>query len=779
MSRTQILRATAFALAISTWVSAQTLTVNGSTSHANLPLDPSVTHALVLTGPAGVPFHWIADQDPGPSTVGPVTLPVGITPATIDVGMGMPFPATGTAQVSLTIGDLALVGQTFYSVGVFLDPSGVLVSNGVSLTFVLPGADAGPDAATFVDQAVTLDGSAMLNAAGVIPTGTNPTWAVTSAPGGAAPQLQNAQGAFPVFSTDTAGSYTVELQTLGPNGLATDQATVEVYDVQFASATDGSFVSGSVTLDGTIDGPSFSSFAVNGGAASTVGNAFAAGTLTPVGIMNPITASISTTSGQVIERTITVINGVSAPVGSLGVPGTALRMNGPALDAIEPPVEAALAQLPLNTLFTAVPTIPLIPTGAFTANLTFTGASFDPTTVDFDLFPSNCAIGVAITLNTLSITADITGTQLFGGAYSETATITADSVVISGDMIIGTNAQGEAEITLQNTSASFVNFNMQVTGILGLFIGLIEPLVETALATAFESALLVIPSALNPLLAGLALSVDLSASGIPMVVDLPINSVCYDADGLTLANDFQATPTQTSPSAPAITDYLTTAGSVPTFGPTTAINGVAYDFALGIDDELMNQSLAALTIAGALDLDLSDLGGSPLTAGALALTLPGAGFDAFPASTPVTLRVRQTTAPAVVFAATGDAASLLVGNQRLIFLAEPAAGVQVPVLEAGITASAALTISIDPTVGALTITPGAATVSPTSGGTIAGANPTAALGGLNGIVTQVLPLITQPLSGIPLPFTGASGGVVEVSVPGASPSMLITWLDLP
>ena len=163
----------------------------------------------------------------------------------------------------------------------------------------------------------------------------------------------------------------------------------------------------------------------------------------------------------------------------------------------------------------------------------------------------------------------------------------------------------------------------------------------------------------------------------------------------------------------------------------------------------------------------------------IAMILPGAGFDAFPASTPVTLRVRQTTAPAIAFSATGDAASLRIGNQRLIFVAEPAAGIQVPVLEVGVTTSAALTITIDPTAGSLTLTPGTITVTATAGGAIAGANATGALGGINSIVQQIVPLITQPLSGIPLPFTGAGGSVVEVSVPGASPSMLLTWLDIP
>lgn len=779
MFRNRLLRASLLVLVLSVVVTAQTLTVNGSTTHANLPLDATLTHTLVLTGPAGVPYHWVADQDPGPSTVGLATFPVGVTASTIYVGWGNPFPATGIDQVAFSVADYSLAGLTWYSAGIFVAPGGPLVSNGVSLTFVMPGADAGPDAATFVDQPVTLDGSGNLNGAGVLPSGTNPTWVVIGAPGGSNPQLENAQGVFPVFTADTAGTYTVELQTMGPSAFSADQVTIEVFDVQFASATDGAFVSGPVTLDGTIDGPAFASLDVNGASATVTGNAFSAGTLTPTGVMNPMTASVTTMSGQVLERTITVINGASAPMGTLATPGTAMRLNGTSLDGLEPPVEAVLAVLPLNQLFTAIPTIPLIPTGAFTANLTFTGASFDPSTVDFDLYPSSCAIGVAITLNSLSITADVTGTQLFGGAYTETATITADSVTISGDMVIGTNAQGGVELTMQNTGTTFVNFNMQVTGVLGLFFALLEPLVETALGTAMESTLSLIPTTLNPLLAGLALSIDLSPTGVPLQVDLPVNSVCYDTDGITVVNDFLATPTQSSPNAPVITDYLTTVGAVPSFGQTTPVNGVAYDLALGLDDELLNQSLAALTLAGGLDQDLVDLGGMPLTAGSLATMLPNAGFDAFPATTPVTLSLRQTTSPAVVFSSTGDAASLHIGNQRLMFLAEPAVGVQVPVLEVGVTVSSGLTITIDPTGGSLTLTPGPLTVNASAGGSIAGAGASGVLSGINGIVQQVVPTVTQPLNAIPLPFAAAGGGVVEVSVPGPSQSMLVTWLDNP
>ncbi len=760
-------------------VGAQQLTINGSTTHANLPLDGALTHTLTLTGPGNTPFHWIADQDPGPTVTGGVSIPVGITPATIDIGLGLPFAPSGSAAVAFTVADLSLVGVTYYSAGVFLTPTGTVVSNGVSMTFVLPGADAGPDAATFVNQGVALDGSGILNGAGQVPAGANPLWIVTGAPAGSNPQLQDAQSAYPTFSADAPGAYTVELQVSLPGGLSADQVQVDVFDVQLSGTSDGAFVTGPVSLNGTADGPGIASLEINGAPVSLAGNAFSGGTLTPADVMNPITATVTTAAGQVIERTITVINGSSAPIGSIGSPGAATRLAGVSLDLLEPPVELALGALPLNQVFTAIPTIPLIPSGLLTANLTFTGASFDPATVDFDLFPTSCAIGMATTLNSLSITADITGTQLFGGPYSETATITADSVIISGEMVVGSNAQGGVEVTIQNTDATFVNFNASMTGVLGLFVGLLEPLIEGALEAALESSLNLIPTTLNPLLSGLVISVDLSTTGVPLQVDLPINSVCYDAAGLTLVNDFRATPTQTSPSAPALTGYLTTTGGVPIFGPVTPVNGAAYDFALGIDDELLNQTFAALTTAGALDLDLGAVGGTAMTAGMAATMLPGAGFDRFDPGTPVTVEVRQTTAPAVTFSATGDAASLSLGNLRLVFTAAPNPGDRVPVLETGVTAHSALTVTIDPTTGTLSITPGATTVTSTAGGAMAGGDAVAALVGIDGIVQQILPLLTQPLNAIPLPFTNVGGGVVEISVPSSGPSMLVTWLDAP
>ena len=467
--------------------------------------------------------------------------------------------------------------------------------------------------------------------------------------------------------------------------------------------------------------------------------------------MNPITARLTTQTGQVLEKTVTVINGPSAAIGSLGAPGTVFRIGGATLDGLEPPVELALAALPLNQIFTAIPPIPIIPTGFFTATLTFTGANFDPNTVDFDIFPSNNAIGISLTLNTLAITADLTGTA-FGGGYSETASITADSVIVSGELVIGSNAQGGIELTMQNTSAQLTNFNMNVTGVLGFFFGLLSPLVEGAFETALTGLLDLVPQALNPLLGGLVLSVDLTPTGIPMMVDFPLNGVFYDTEGMTLANDFRATATSLSPTAPALTEYLSVAGTVPAFAATTPVNMVPFDLAAGLGDDVLNQALAELVRNGTLELDVGGtLGTLALTATAMDLVLPGAGFDRFPADAPVSVEVRHTTAPAVTFSPTGnDMASLHLGNALLTFLVE-SNGTDVPVLSIGTSAQTGLSIMVDPVAGTLTITPGTLTVEATVRGALAGVDATTSLAGVSTVVQQILPLITGPLSNLPLP----------------------------
>jgi len=697
--------------------------------------------------------------------------------------MGQPFPAGGTG-FTFTASSPSLVGLTLYSAAVYLDQGAIVASNGISFTFVATGANAGPDAVALTNEEVTLDGSGLLDpGTGQLPSGTTVQWSIAGSPPGSNPSIRNSQGAFGVFSSDIAGTYAVDLQINGPGGLSGDQVDVMVYDVTFASPVDGAFTSSPVSVSGSVSGPGIASLEINNQSTAINAGSFNAGTLTPTGLMNPITASLTTATGKVLERTITVINGTGAPVGSLASPGTAIRIGGATLDGLEPAIELLLQTLPLNQVITTIPPVPLVPSGLFTATLQFTGASFDPTSVDFDIYPLNNAIGISMTLNQLQITADVTG-DIFGAPYSETMTISADSVVLSGEMVIASNANGVLEVTMQNSSVTLTNFNLSVTGALGLFQGLIEPLVQTGLETALAGILSSIPQALNPLLANVVLSVDLTASGIPMTVDFPLNGVFYDMDGFTIANDFQAMSTSLSPNAPQITDYLTTVGSVPGFGTSTPINMVPFDIAAGLNDETLNQSLAEFVRNGVLELDVTGslgtgTGAIALTAGALNVLLPGTGFDRFDANAPGEVSVRWTTAPATTFSPTGtEMAELHIGN-ALVTISVDEGGTSVPVLSLGASVQAGLTIVVDPAAGTLTITPGTATVATSLRGSLAGTDPGGAPINAVQIIQQLLPLITGPLSSIPLPGTGLGGAVVEISVSGANPDTLTTYVDLP
>jgi hypothetical protein len=291
----------------------------------------------------------------------------------------------------------------------------VTLTNAISLTITAPGAKAGSDGAALVGQAIALDGAGMLQSNGVLLPGISPTWTVLDAPGGSNPTLIENQGAIPIFTADAPGRYVVSVSTPTSQGISQDECIIDVYQVIVTSLLDGQFAQGTVNLQGSVAGPlSVQQLHINGVAAPLTGTTFQANNLPLTSAIQALTARLTLVSGQVLEHTISVINGVGLPIGQSADIGAATRLQGVNLDFIEAPIELILGALPLNTIFTAIPTVPIINSPPFlTASFTFTSATIDPD-VDLDLFPSTSGgIGLSVTYTNLVITANVTG-AIFG-----------------------------------------------------------------------------------------------------------------------------------------------------------------------------------------------------------------------------------------------------------------------------------------------------------------------------------------------------------------------------
>ncbi len=777
-------------LLFATQLLAQTLTVNGSTTHADIYLGSFPT--FQLTGPAGAPFYWIFSDSPGPFIAGPVSIPVGPGTGFVDLGGGQPFVATGQVGFNFEVPTsfTSLVGVTLYSAAIFVDPNapgGLVPSNGISFTFRIGTASAGPDAATLVNKPVGLDGSGNRDQQGNLPAGITFDWQVVSGPAGAAPALTSSTSEFASFKPDLPGTYVVRLNVGGGVPYGTDTVVIDAYDINFTSPVDGSFGNGTTNVSGTVTGPTPQSARLNGSAIAIQGNgAFNGGTLAPQGPgpgMSAITLELTAPSGQKVAKTVSVLIGTGQAITSPASPASALRVNGITFDPLEGPIAQVFGTIDFNSVIAAIPAIPLLtvpgPFGITLLSVTAdpTGFTYDPTVL-VDFFPgANGAVGLSITFTNVVITSNMTGV-IFNAPYNETATITATSAVITGNIAFVQGANG-MQAQVQGATTTLNGFAFTVTGALGNVsqIGTIQQLFRTAIQTALAATLQLLPPLINPLIAQFNnFAFDLSAQGIPLSMAFAAHSLFYDAAGLTVGLNVALTPTATNPDAPALTQYRTTPGVLPTFGATTPVQNNAYTIGVGLNDDTLNVFFASLTATGGLNLDVNGqlgTGGTaiPLTAGSLATALPQAGFEKFAAATPVVLHVRHTTAPSFTLAQSAQSqGTFYLSNVKMSFDAI-VDGNEVPVFAMGFSASTSIQFVVDPQTGALTIQPGTITATATSDVNFPGFDGTSATATLGPVVTAVITSLFQPFSSIPLP--GAQGGVIQEI--GIANDWLITY----
>jgi hypothetical protein len=772
-------------------LSAQTVIVNGSTTAAAVPLGGTL--AVSVSGTAYAPHWWGFSTNPGPIVAGPLTIPIGYGPTFIDVGMGSPLPANGLRQESVPVPQGPYYGPDWwYSAAVVAAPAapmGFTASNGVAFRFADPFTNAGADGATLVNEALTLDGSLTRDpSTGQIVPGTNLQWAITAAPVGAIASLSHANSEFPVFTTSMAGVYTITLQTQGPNGFGEDSCTVHVWDLRFTAPAGGWFSTVPVGVTGLMIGPPAQSFTVDGNPVGTLGILFSAGNITPTGTLRTITARVEAPSGAFVTRSATLTQGVGVSGASWNASGVVLRLSSAGLDGFEPTLQQQLAGMDLNTMIQALPNVNAVNAWpAATATVNPNGGSFNTTNVGFDWWPTASGINFNLTLHNVVMYSTVFG-EIFFINYSEPAVITASSAVLTGVINIAPGAGNAVTASVSNLNATLNGFYYSMGGVLNTItqLSLIQDAIRSSVESAIEGMGPSIPSYINPLLAAFTLTSNLNQYGIPMIVEFPIAQVVHDTSGGTLRNNFRATVTATDPITGQFTNYRGTSSTViPSFGATTP-SGTVYDMALAINDDVLNLLLLQLTRSGTLNLDVTGTVGTPpnnliLTAQAMDLLVPGAGFGLFPPTANVRVRMRHVSAPTIVFTpGTTRQGTLFISGTELSADVETAPGVFKPIFAASLNGDCGISLDINTASNTLVIVVHGPTLqlTPVMRRSFPGTDPTASLTGLAQVMQFLLPMVVGPLAQIPVPSTPVGNPVVlSVSGQPAAPDYLNAWMN--
>ncbi len=775
---TSFLRLVLIAAFSATSLAAQSHLINGSTN-ALVPVNSTMT--ATLSGQPNQLHWWLVDVSPGPVMVYGVNIALGFTPALLDLGIAT-LDANGQRSISVGIvDDPALHGLSLHSCALFLDPAApaqFTASNGVSFTFLDDGASAGGDAATFVGEPVTLDGSGNLDpGTQALPPGASITWSVIDAGSALNAHFLDSNAVFPQFVADGPGTVLARCYVQGGGVAATDDVRIDVFALNLTSPVDNGFASGSVAVTGQLLGAAGSALSLDGQGVILAGNgAFSAGNTPLTGRVTEFHFVASAPTGASAGKVITVTNGVGQARDGFQTPGAFLRIGGVTLDALEPLIAQALGAISLDPIVAAIPPIPVVNTAFFSATIDPLGATHDPAVL-VDFFPSPTGIGLSVTWNNVVITSAITGSFIFV-PYAETATISTTSVVLTAELQLTSNSSGALVANLANRNATLNGFSFTVTGAIGGLsqIGLIQTAISTVVELALETALDAVPLALNPLLSMIVLQAPLP--GTPLSIGFPLETVTYDPAGLVIATRFRALTNTVATTAPDIPLIWGSTGATPAFGATTPAAALPFDHAMGISDGALNQTLATLTVAGMLDMPLSLASLNVVDAGTMALLVPGAGFESFDSSTPVSARISARAAPVVEFT-TGTAhhGTVRIAHLRLEVLA--GATGEVPVLTTSASITAGISFSADPVTGVMTFSVANAAASVSLLENLAGYDASGSVAALNSLALLAAQQVLASLSGIALPTLGTAGGIAEVSVHPANPHLAGIYIDIP
>jgi hypothetical protein len=380
------------------------------------------------------------------------------------------------------------------------------------------------------------------------------------------------------------------------------------------------------------------------------------------------------------------------------------------------------------------------------------------------LTPGNGTLNGSVTLQNLELDFWVTG-EVFAINYSETATLTTSSATVSLDGTVTLN-NAVFSTSTSNVNTSLSNVTLQPGGVItsfaSLFTSSITPMIESAMSTTISG---VFPSLMDDYLNTMPSEWDLLlTAGIDGALDFEPEAIVFTSGAFRIDMAAGAHAYSVAPGAPNYSRTFTTPTTPPTLG-NTAPNGGAYDFAVAVSTDALNQAGAAMLETGLMNLHYSgqlDIMGTPLdmNAGNMIFLFPGIGFEKFDPAAIVYMNVKPTAPPvAKLGSPNGDLGQILVSDLEVELVVEVSPGVEVPVMTLGINGEVGLNLLIDLTAPTVEMVAGTTVGSAYAISTMPGVDAGPITLGLGQLLGMIVPGMMSAIGPIPIPdLTGVGVG---------------------
>ncbi len=450
------------------------------------------------------------------------------------------------------------------------------------------------------------------------------------------------------------------------NGLTVDQRGV------YTSAA-------TITFTGTVsvaDHDQLGSVTVNGVPAAVDGEHFSAEIpLDGAAILNAVLVEATYASGAVLRERRTVVYGDGhtaqvLPAGAVIGGAVGLRINERSFSKLGPVVKG----------LTTIDTASIAPTGTvffdecitevFVCTLSARATSAAPPTIrDFSVaLDSNQGnVRAVVTLSGMHVPIKV-DVRIAGIPASCTMNVDAATITIDGNYtlqpsptdphVLDVNLVGRSPtVTLGGVTHDFVGGVCSIPGIEQI-VDLLLPNVQDTMQTKLTS-LLGDPDGTGPVdspvadavegaLAKLNIAGDIGGA-LGLELDSTLQSASPDPDGIGIGATAAFTATAVAPEAPDLPGSVAFPGEALGALPTTTPDGRPFDVAVGASASGFNQLLAGETERGLLNVDVTSVGGQPLTIKRL-YELIGAG-GLVTQDHPLAISLRPEVAPIVTTAA--------------------------------------------------------------------------------------------------------------------------------